>query len=125
MKEQNGITASEIDQIVRQNKWVNFHVLEYNGRSLSIAGGIDLSDTHTLEIIFEDVFYASVYFEGWHTNTKDVVIEIPSREIEKELNMKLEIEQGYQLFIMHPEDYNNEIYVAAKSIYYKTNNNLN
>lgn len=121
MKEQNRITVSEIDQKVRQNNWFDFEVLEYNGQSLSIAGGIDLTVNHTLEIVFKDVFYASLYFEGWHTNTQDVVIEIPSREIEKELNMKLEIEQGYQLFIIHPEDYKSKIYIAAKSIHYKTN----
>jgi hypothetical protein len=49
-----------------------------------------------------------------------VVIEIPVGETEKELNKKFEIEQGYQLFIIHPEDYKNRIYIAAKRIAYRT-----
>ena len=75
---------------------------------------------HNLELIFEDVFYVSAYFNGWHSDTKNPVIEIPESSLIQKLKLKLDIEQGYQFFIIHTEDYNNDIYIAAKNLTYKT-----
>ena len=112
--------VSEIDQEVRSHPWFDFHVLEYDGYRLSIVGGQDLTYSHELELIFEDVFFASIFFEGWHTDTDRPVIELPSKKLNKELNMKFEIQQGFQVFIIHSEDFQNDIYVAAKTLCYST-----
>ncbi|WP_192820972.1 hypothetical protein [Rufibacter sp. LB8] len=120
MKEQNQNAVLEIDHIIRQNLWFDFHVLSYDGNSLIIGGSTDLSISHTLEIVFDDVFFVKAYFEGWHTDTKNTVIEIPTGNTQIELNKKYEIEQGYQLFIIRTEDYKNDVYIAASRITYKT-----
>lgn len=50
----------------------------------------------------------------------------------KELNLKFEIEQGFQIFILRTENYRNDIFIAAKNIefntdtvYYYARENLN
>lgn len=113
--------VNSIDSLIRSNKWFDFHVLSYDGRNLKIGGGIDLTYYHNLEIIFSDIFFFHGFFETWHSNTDNQVLIIPSKEINLELNMKFEIEQGYQLFIFKTEDYKNDIYIAAKEISYKEN----
>ena len=55
--------ATKIDSIIRQHKWFDFHVLNYDGFKLTIAGGIDLTYSHILEIIFEDIFFVSGFFQ--------------------------------------------------------------
>ncbi len=112
--------VSEIDQIIRKNEWFDFHVLQYDGHNMIIGGSIDLTYHHNLELIFEDVFYVSAYFNGWHTDTDKTVIEIPDDNLNNDLNIKFDIEQGYQLFIIHTEDYNNDIYIAAKGLTFNT-----
>ena len=75
---------------------------------------------HQLEIIFESIFFASTYFQEWRSDTKKPVIEIPEFSLNKELNLRFEIEKGYQVFIMRTEDYKNDIFIAAKEISYNT-----
>lgn len=125
-------TVKEIDNYIRQNDWFDFHLWRYDGRKLIIAGSIDLSYYHKLEIIFTDVFFASTFFQDWHSNTKNPVIELPNKELNKELNLKFEIEQGFQIFILRTENYRNDIFIAAKNIefntdtvYYYARENLN
>ncbi len=112
--------VNEIDQIIRKNQWFDFHVIKYDGYRLIIGGSIDLTYYHKLEIIFEDVFFASTFFNEWHTDTNKPVLEIPNDKLNKELNLRFEIEQGYQVFIIHTEDYKNNIYIAAKTLIYNT-----
>lgn len=116
MKEQDFDIVKEIDRRIREHDWFDFHVTSYNGRVLEIVGSMDLSYYHQLEIIFEDVFFASIFFERWHSDTKKPVIELQDSDLNKELNMRFEIEQGYQLFVIRTEDYENDIYIAAKKI---------
>lgn len=112
--------VNQIDEHIRQNARFDFHLWGYDGRRLIISGSTDLTYYHKLEIIFTDVFFASIFFEGWHSDTDKPVIEIPDTNLNRELNIKFEIEQGYQLFIIRTEDYNNDIYVAAKEIEFNT-----
>jgi len=112
-------TVSEIDHEVRLHDWFDFHVLKYDGYRLLIGGGVDLTYSHELEIIFEDVFFATIFFDEWHSDTRKTVIELPSEKQNKELNLKFEIQQGFQIFIIHPEDFKNKIYIAAKNLNYK------
>ena len=120
LKKQDFDIVKEIDQRIREHDWFDFHVTSYDGRFLEVVGSIDLSYYHQLEIIFEEVFFASIFFEEWHSDTKKPVIELPDSDFNKELNERLEIEQGYQIFIIRTEDYKNDIYIAAKKISYNT-----
>jgi hypothetical protein len=110
-------TVTQIDNYIRQNNWFDFHVISYDGYNLTIAGGIDLTYYHSLEIIFEDVFFFSGFFQGWHSNTQTSVFLIPDNIIE--LNQKYEIEQGFNLFKFVTEDYKENVIIAAKKISFK------
>ena len=113
-------TAALIDQIIRQHSWFDFHVLKYDGSRLTIAGGIDLTYYHQLEITFENIFFAATFFEEWHSDTSKTVFEVPEAELSRSLHLQLEIEQGYQVFIFHTEDYKNDIYIAAQKVTFNT-----
>ena len=120
MDSNNRSTVKQIDDFIRKNLWFDFQLWLYDGRKLVIVGSTDLTYYHELEIIFTDVFFASTYFEGWRSDTEKPVVEIPDTELNRELNIKFEIEQGYQIFIIRTEDYQNDIYIAAKEIDFKT-----
>lgn len=111
-------TSKKIDEIVRKEKWFDFHVLSYDGNQLIIGGGIDLTYYHQLELIFEGVFFASAYFKGWHSNTDQIVFQIPTNEVQ--LNFKYQIEENYQLFEFKIEDGENDILIAANSVSFNT-----
>lgn len=119
MNDQLNKTVSEIDMEIRLHNWFDFHVQNYDGYRLSIVGGQDLTYSHELELIFENVFYASIIFEEWRSDTSKTIIEIPEKELNEKLNVEFEIHQGFQIFIIHPEDFKNKIYVAAKNLRFK------
>lgn len=110
--------VKEIDSLIRKEMWYDFHVFSYDGEKLIIAGSIDLIYYHTLEVIFEDVFFVSGYFNTWHTDTSKAVFMLPENKIE--MNIQYEIEVGYNLFIFKTEDYKNDIVIAAQKVYYNT-----
>ena len=120
MNDKNKLAVNEIDNYIRENTWFDFHVWRYDGRNLIISGSIDLTYYHKLEIVFKDVFFASTFFESWRSNTNKPVIEIPEHKVNKALNLKFEIEQGYQIFLIRTEDFKNDIYIAAKEISFNT-----
>jgi hypothetical protein len=111
--------VNEIDALIRKNLWFDFTVLSYVGNNLIIAGGLTIHypSSHSLEILFEDVFYYSGFFREWHSDTKRPVLVLAENAYE--LNLKHEIEQGYTLFSFVTEDYNNNILIAARAISYK------
>jgi hypothetical protein len=112
-------TVQKIDSIIRSNLWFDFHVVKYDGQ-LILGGSTDLTYYHKLEIIFEEVFFFSGFFQDWKSNTKEEVIKLPDENLRIKLNQKFEIELGYQIFVMVTEDYENDIYIAAKKISFNT-----
>ena len=123
-------TVNEIDAIIRSNPFFDLYVYSYDTDKLIIAGSQDLTYYHTLEIIFEDVLFVSGKFTKLSTDKKSPIISMP--ENSKFLNIKYEIEQGYNLFRISVEDLKNNFFVAAKSIsfnndtvYYYNKKNLN
>ena len=117
-REKNFETSKKIDEVIRKEKWFDFHVLEFDGYRLTVGGSIDLTYYHKLEVIFEDIFFVSGFFRGWHSDTEKIVFQIPENEIE--LNGKYEIEQDYQLFTFKTEDFKNDIIIASNNISYNT-----
>lgn len=108
----------KIDSEIRRHKWFDFQVISFDGVKLVVAGSMDFTYYHKLEIIFEGIFFVSGFFEGWTSNTKQSTFLLP--ENEKELNEKYEIEQGYQVFIFRTENYNNDVVIAAKNLTFNT-----
>lgn len=111
--------VKEIDKLIRSNHCFDFHMLKYDGRSLTIGGGINLTYYHSLEITFTDVFFIQGFFETFSTDTEEPVLIIPDKTLNRELNIKFEIEKGYQVFIFRTGNYENNVYVAAKEIDYE------
>lgn len=117
-KAKNTDTAIKIDELIRKQGWFDFHVLSFDGNKLIVGGSIDLTYYHSLEIIFDDVFFVSGFFGGWHSDTDKAVFQIPDKE--KDLNIKYEIEQDYQLFTFKTEDFENDIIIAANNVSFNT-----
>lgn len=110
--------VEQIDSLIRQQPWFDFHVFHYDGSKLIIAGSTDLDYYHKLEVVFEDVFFVSGHFNLWHSNTKAPVFVLP--ENEAQLIRMFKIEQGYQLFVFKTEEYSNDFVVAAKTVSFNT-----
>jgi hypothetical protein len=110
--------VNEIDNLIRKNLWFDFYILNYDGSNLIIAGGKDLTYSHSLEIIFNEVYFVSAFFEGWHSDTSSVVFSIPKNIID--FNIEFEIEKGNEVFVFKAEDYKKNIVIAAKNISYNT-----
>lgn len=109
--------VTEIDGLIRKHEWFDLQVYSYNHNRLLIAGGIDLTYYHSIEIIFEDVYFFTGYLSGWHADTRKPVFELPSESIS--LNLKFNNIQGYTLFRFNSED-TPDIYIAAAAVYYNT-----
>lgn len=105
----------EINEFISQHNWMDFELKSYDGFKLVIAGSTDLMYYHLLEITFEDVFWFSGFVNGWKTDTTKEVLKLSD-----EHNLKLEIEEGYQLFEFETEDYKNNVFVAARNINFST-----
>ena len=110
--------VEEIDSIIRANLWFDFRVFSFGQNRLIVAGGNDLTYYHSIEIIFEEVFFVSAVFQCWHSDTKQIVFT--ERTDSAEINLQFEIEQGFRVFAFKAEDYNHEMVIAAKSISYNT-----
>ena len=118
MKEDIFNAVRGIDNIIRQNLWFDFYVLNYNTSNLTVAAGKDLDYYHSLEIIFEEVYFVSAFFQGWHSDTTNEVFSIPKNTID--FNIDFEIEKGYVVFVFKTEDYKKDVVIAAKNISYNT-----
>jgi hypothetical protein len=119
MKEETHENVVEkIDSIIRANPWFHFHVFSFHQNTLVIAGDVDLTYHHSLEIIFEDVYFVSAVFQGWHSDTKDpVFIELTE---ERRVNLEYEIEEGNRVFTFIADDYRQKMIVAARTVRYST-----
>lgn len=117
-KKLNSLATNKINELICKNDYFEFHVLSYDGFSLTVAASKDLTYYHNLEIIFKNVFFVSGFFNGWRSDTEKPVFQIPDNEIE--MNTKFEIEQDYQVFRFKTENYNNDIIIAANLVSYNT-----
>jgi hypothetical protein len=108
----------QVDKQICRHDWFDFHVLKFDNSKLVIGGGVDLTYFHTLEIIFDDVFFVSAFFKGWRSDTRTIVFSIPDNV--RDLNLKFKIENGYQLFKFTAEDYAESILIAARDFSFNT-----
>ena len=61
MKEEIKSKVSEIDTEIIRHEWFDFHVLNFDGFKLTVAGSVDLVYYQKLEKIFEDKFIMSAF----------------------------------------------------------------
>ncbi|WP_282628373.1 hypothetical protein [Empedobacter sedimenti] len=105
---------NEINAFISQHSWMDFEVKSYDGYQLSIAGSTDLMYYHLIEICFEDVFWFSGFMNGWRTDTSKITLKLSDDD------QKFEIEEDYHLFEFECEDYENNVFVAAKNVHFNT-----
>jgi len=112
-----------IDAEIRNFSWLDFEVLEFVGRQLTLIGSIDSSVKHDLEVIFKDINFVSMPFE-WKTDTSTKVLELVEGEEAIAINQRFQVEQGYHIFRFHPEDFitPDGCLIAAKSIDWRNSN---
>ena len=116
---QNAADVAKVDALIRQYTWLDMCVLRYDGHRLTVAGTMDPSYYHQLEITFVDVYYYSGPVRGdWHSDTTQAVLSLPANDAE--LHASLEIEQDYQLFVLKAEDRKAPVYVAAHHLEWNT-----
>ena len=66
------------------------------------------------------MFFASVYFQNWKSDTRQPVFVIPEQAEEYQMNFQLEIEVGFDLFIFIVEDSKTNVIIAAERISFNT-----
>ncbi|MDJ1481567.1 hypothetical protein QNI16_13795 [Cytophagaceae bacterium YF14B1] len=116
-------TILEINTFVRKDLWQDFKVSAFEYGSLKIVGGIDLSSNHTIEITFIATSFMEINYT-WMTDTSKDMLMLASDEENLYLNAKYQIEEGYTLFKIIPEYFEEQedfgFFVAAKDISFKT-----
>ena len=117
LKNYNRSIADQIQKVIELSgeNYFDFEIYKYDGMNLIMAGNYDLTYNHSLEIIFEDVWFVSANFYCWSADYEKPIIELPTLEKEKELRIIHQTDQDHQFFIMHPED-QNDIIIAANKI---------
>lgn len=118
----NNAIVDELNQIVSASLWFDFTILSYQKGNLEIGGSIDLLYGYTLKITFTDVFFISMAAD-WKTDTEKPFLYVLSLSGDEfmQINMLYEIEIGYEVFKIQPEDAK-PYYVAAKSINFQLYN---
>lgn len=104
-----------IDQFVRENAWFDFQVVSFECGCLVIHGGIDLTVGRQLEIKFENVLCYHGPFD-WRSDTSKTVFDTPAENEIPDINIKYEIEVGYNVFRFQPEYHNDPIIIGAVDI---------
>ena len=96
-----------VNEYIQRRPWFDFEVDSLTARNLSVTGTIDESFPQEIEVLFEHV----IAFSGpstWQTDTSHRSLSILSGARAYELNLRYQVEQGFQLFQFraehHPED---------------------
>lgn len=111
--------VEKINSIISQESWMDMEVLSVKGGNLVIGGSIDFTYGHSLEIIFEDIFYLSINME-WKVDTSKPTLFVADREEAMEVNKAFRVEQGNLIFKLKAEDVEEFFYVAAKNLDFNT-----
>jgi len=107
------------NQMISKQPWFDMEIIGFDRGKLIIAGSIDFSYGHIMEVIFEDVFHATVNRE-WKTNTSTETLHIVDNLESSEINLLFQIEQGYTLFKIIFEDLSVPFYISAKNVDFNT-----
>ena len=108
------------NQYLNEQLWMDFELIEFSRGELKIIGSIDISNKPNIELIFNDVFFASTPF-NWKTDTSKKVAMLLSGEEAKKVNLKYQVEQGYHIIKIQPEDYPEDFgcLFGVKSVYFR------
>lgn len=109
----------KINEFISNELWFDFQLANFDGYTLSITGGIDLSHNWMIEIIFKDVSFCLLKNE-WKKHDKEPPLDILEGKKAFAFNQKYHIEIGNTLFMMNHEDLDkdgaNAYIIAAKNL---------
>ena len=111
--------VSKANAAIRQLAWCDFEIVDFGRTKLRLQGSLSTSYPFDIQITFEDVFFIQCS-TSWKTDTsKDVLVLINGDEA-VDLNLKYQVETGYSIFRIFPEDLETTFYVVARDLHYET-----
>ncbi|WKN43945.1 hypothetical protein [Tunicatimonas pelagia] len=111
--------VERINTLISRESWLDMEIHGMNGGNLLIAGSVDFTYGHSLEIIFQDIFHMSVNSE-WQVDTSKTVLYVVNNGEHVNINISYQIEQGNTLFKIIAKDMKVPFYVSAKDIEFNT-----
>ena len=108
-----------VNQIVMSEPYFDFEISKMNGVDLILVGSKDFTYSHTLELVFKDVFRVSMNAK-WSVDTKDSFISILTDKEQFDYNVKFDIEQGNVVFAFAAEGFSSAFYIVSKDIEFNT-----
>ncbi|MCY0993947.1 hypothetical protein OV203_42810 [Nannocystis sp. ILAH1] len=97
-------TIDQINSYLQKQLWFDFEVLQYQPGRLVVAGSIDTTVHHNVEIWFKGIAFVSLPME-WKTDTSSPPLSLLAGEAAVRINMRFQVEQGHHIFRFSPEDY--------------------
>ncbi|WP_417761428.1 hypothetical protein [Shewanella sp.] len=108
-------TVAETDKLIRNKLWCDFQVASYSGSDVVIRGGIDLCYSWELLLTFKQVAGYFGPFE-WQSDTSKVVFDMPEGDELVALNLRYEVEMGYNIYRFTPEYHSQPIIIIAQGM---------
>ena len=96
--------VSEVNEYLQNRPWFDFEIMEYQGDTLVVMGGIDISTPPEIEVRFRGVYFVSLLME-WKTNTTTPPLRLIDGEAAARTNRRFRVEQGHHIFSFTPEDF--------------------
>ncbi|MCH1923896.1 hypothetical protein L9G74_05060 [Shewanella sp. C32] len=108
-------TVTETDKLIRNKLWCDFEVASFTGSDVVIRGGIDLCYSWELVLTFNQV---AGYFGAfaWQSDTSAVVFDMPVGDELLALNLRYDVEMGYQIYRFTPEYHSQPIIIIAQGM---------
>ena len=110
--------AQEIDCVLRSYPWMDFELHTLVQGNLVLHGGVALDATVSPDILlqFEDVFFV-IAPRTWKTDTSMTVLTAhDGSEAVVPLKLPFQVDLGYQIFQLRPEDLVSSCWIAARSV---------
>lgn len=126
MEEINMLITKKIEAVnstISKEPFFDIEVLKMTGVDLVVAGSKDFSYSHSLEIIFKDVFHMCINSK-WSIDTEIPFVRILEGDEAYQYNEKYDVEQGNIIFSLSVEDMETTFYIVAKDIEFNEDNVL-
>lgn len=111
--------VKKLNKYIEKELWFDFTVISLLQDEIIIQGGLSLSYPD-IEIKFKGIFFTSLLMD-WKTNTSQSSLFLLNGEEEKQMNLKLKVEQSHFIFKFLAEAYSEEVelLIVAKQISYR------
>ncbi len=110
------VVIGDVNSFVASHLWMDFGVWSFREEDLEISGTLDESSWSDFRIVFEGVCWASVRFQGWRSDTSRPVLSRVVGAEARSINARFQIEVGHHIFEFVSEDFDEPMWVAARSI---------